>query len=283
VRAGLTRAGLGPAIEQVRRHGGTGLLATRFVNPQLAQELRQADTQFADCAGNAFLRGAGLLIFTTGNRPREPLPRAPARPLRPAGAQVVFALLCNPGLERAPYREIAAKAGVALGTIAGVVGDLVAAGYVEHGRGHVRRLVRKENLLDRWVTAYVEQLRPKLLLERYRAAADDWWKDAHPGDGLWGGEVAAWLKTGFLRPQAATLYGERIAPEAIIKHRLTRDPAGNVELLRRFWGFEYTDPKGPLVHPILAYADLLADPGKRTREAAEILREQHIAGYLRQD
>lgn len=39
------------------------------------------------------------------------------------------------------------------------------------GRGREIRLIHKERLLERWITAYVEQLRPKLVLGRYQGPA----------------------------------------------------------------------------------------------------------------
>ena len=39
------------------------------------------------------------------------------------------------------------------------------------GRGREIRLINKERLLERWITAYVEQLRPKLVLGRYQGPA----------------------------------------------------------------------------------------------------------------
>jgi hypothetical protein len=194
----------------------------------------------------------------------------------------VFALLCNPELVKAPYRTIAAQAPVALGAVGPILDDLAELGFVEN-RPAGRRLVRKPELLDRWVAAYAERLRPRLLLNRFRAADPAWWRTQHVPDTLWGGEVAAYTKTRYLQPQLCTIYADRLPPDTIVANRLTHDPDGAVELVRRFWAFDYTDPDGPLVHPVLVYADLVAEPDKRRREAAGVLRERYLDRYLRQD
>jgi hypothetical protein len=48
---------------------------------------------------------------------------------------------------------------------------------METGTGLARqlRLIGKERLLERWITAYAEQLRPKLVLGRYRGTKG-WWR-----------------------------------------------------------------------------------------------------------
>src|SRR3972149_2926608 len=44
------------------------LLVTKYINPQLAEELKQNGTEFIDTAGNAFINQPPLYIFVKGNK-----------------------------------------------------------------------------------------------------------------------------------------------------------------------------------------------------------------------
>jgi hypothetical protein len=73
----------------------------------------------------------------------------------------LFALLCNPQAVGKPYRELAAMAGVAHGTVGWVIPDLHHKGYVRDlkGKRGTRRLIDRESLLGQWVDAFVRVLR----------------------------------------------------------------------------------------------------------------------------
>jgi hypothetical protein len=261
------------------------LLVTKYINTQLADDLKQNGTEFIDTAGNAFINQPPLYIFVKGNKPdivkAPPLKRA----FKPAGLKVIYAFLCNPGLENKTYREIAAETGVALGTVDWIMRELKELGFLLDMGKRGQRLIQKENLLQRWITAYPEQLRPKLTLGRFRGEYG-WWqrKTLDPFKGQWGGEVAAAKLTQYLQPQIITIY---VTPQEIdqllIKNRLKRDQTGDVEILKRFWKppeiWKYED----LVHPILIYADLLATGNERNIETAKMIYDQHIVQLIRED
>ncbi len=125
IRNVINRTTLGGAVRQLDLFKRKGILVTRYVTPQIADELKKMNIPFMDMAGNAFINEPPLLIFIKGNKfVGANLTVVRARAFRPAGLRVVFALLCNPGLENAPFREIAEKAKAALGTIGAVMQDL---------------------------------------------------------------------------------------------------------------------------------------------------------------
>jgi hypothetical protein len=155
---------------------------------------------------------------------------------------------------------------------------------VGKGKGRKIRLINKERLLERWITAYAEQLRPKLMLGRYRGAAG-WWKEVtlDPKHALWGGEVAALKLTGHLNPQEATIYADKENLAALlIQHKLKKDPAGDVEFLYRFWRQDAVLPNRDMVHPLLVYADLMATGNQRNIETARMIYDQHIIQLVRE-
>jgi len=264
-----------------------------MIIPQLttdmADRLRDDDTQFMDTAGNCFINQPPFYIFIKGNR-LQGVVKAPVvgRAFKQTGLRVLYAMLCNPGLENETYRAIAAKTNVALGMVNWVLNELNELGYlVETGKGRARhiQLIEKEKLLDRWITGYAEQLRPKLLMGRYRGA-DDWWQETvlNPEKAQWGGEVAAGKLTDYLKPQTITVYVDKDNPDAVlIQNRLKKDPQGDVELLHRFWQPDTVVPHGETVHPILVYADLMATGNQRNIETARILYDEHIVQLIRED
>jgi hypothetical protein len=280
----LTPAMIGAAVEQLRRHA-KGILVTRYVTPQAAEILKEMGTPFLDTAGNAYLNEPPLFIFIKGNKPAErDTGKPPIRAFRPTGLQVVFALICNPGLEKAQYREIARAADVALGTVGWVMKDLRQMGnLVEMGK-RGRRLIQKEKLLARWATEYPEQLRPKKLLGTFKAANADWWRQAEFPDPetYWGGEIAAAKLTQHLKPQTATIYTRelKVLFEWLIKNRIRQDPDGNIEILRKFWKFEPDWEYPNLTHPVLIYADLLATADARNIETAKMIYDKEIARLI---
>ncbi|MDP8246830.1 MAG: type IV toxin-antitoxin system AbiEi family antitoxin [Candidatus Tritonobacter lacicola] len=287
VKKRLTRAAMGIAVQQLREYEQKGLLVTRYVTPQMADLLKEMDIPFIDTVGNVYINEPPLYIFIKGNKLRAPYQHAPlpARAFRPAGLKVVYALLCNPGLENAPLREIAREAAVALGTVGIVIGSLRQMGYLIVMGTRGRRLTRKDNLLTRWVTAYPEQLRPKLILGRYRAENYDWWKNADLNQfkAYWGGEIAAAVLTKYLKPQNAIIYTHHPLGNFLLNNRIKKDPNGNIEILKVFWKFKYLWQYPNLVHPILVYADLLATGDRRNIETARIIYEQKIKRRLSRD
>lgn len=147
------------------------------------------------------------------------------------------------------------------------------------------KLTQKEQLLQRWVTAYPEQLKPKQILGRYNGEYG-WWqhRKLDPLKAQWGREVAAERLIQYLKPELITIYTTaQQLNQLLLENRLKIDINGNVEILERFWKPVEQWPYEDLVHPILIYADLLATGNQRNLETAKIIYEQHIIQLIRRD
>jgi hypothetical protein len=283
VKRTFTRAMLGGTIQQLRKHPEKTIFITTYTTPQVADLLKEMDVPFIDTVGNVYINEPPLFIYVKGNKFVEKYREKPInRAFQPAGLQLVFALLCNPGLENAPFREIAKTADVALGTVGWVIRDLQQLGNLVDMGKRGRRLTRKKDLLNRWATTYPDQLRPKKILDRYKAANPDWWKNAEleTFKAYWGGEIAAGILTKYLKPQIVTIYTREPLGELFLKNRIVKDPNGDIEILEAFWKFEYDWQHHNLVHPILIYADLLATGDERNIETAEIIYEKELTGFI---
>jgi hypothetical protein len=283
---------LAAAKHRLEAYGRKGVLVTPYLTAALARHCREPlDLQFIDTAGNAYLHAPGLYVFVQGERPPELLAGGDGRPARGGTAtalRAVFVLLCRPELLNAPYREIAAAAGIGLGTVGWALFDLERRGYLTAARQRRnRRLLEPTRLLDEWVTNFPIRLRPKLNPRRFRAPDPGWWEPAHLTAGArWGGEVAAARLTGHLKPATATIYLEPATAREVLtalvrEHRLRADLEGDVEILDAFWTLPAQDAPPDVVPPLLVYADLMATLDPRNLEVARRIREQHLEHALR--
>lgn len=261
------------------------LIVAHYVNLIMAERLKEKGIWFLDSVGNAYIKHPQLFIYIKGNKPTEKPTTRASRAFYPSGLKIVYAFLCDPELVNGPYREIAEIADVALGTVGWIINDLTQLGHIVDMGSRGRCLKNKRKLLERWIISYSEKLRPKLELGKYKALNPDWWQtcDLPAFQAYWSGEVAADQLTHYLKPEIFTLYlPEKQAIKLILTNKLRKDPAGNIELLKTFWAID-NESDSPLVNPILIYADLMASGDPRNIETAEIIYEQHLAQYFREN
>lgn len=277
VKKTLTAENLGAIAEQVKRLPQKGILVTPYVNAKLAEKLKAMEVPFLDTLGNAYFNEAPQFIFVKGNKPTAKLPKMqPTRAFQATGLKVLFLLLAYPEWIQKPYRQMAQAVGVALGTVDWVFKDLKRLGFLIEMGKKGRRLGEKKQLLDRWVEAYPEQLRPKLMIGKYRPMMPGKFplpkaRQKKNQSYFWGGEQAAAKLTKYLKPENFTVYLRGPANTFVVENKLQKDPEGNIELLKVFWEEALDGPHPHLVHPLLVYADLLATGDARNREAAGIL------------
>jgi hypothetical protein len=138
-------------------------------------------------------------------------------------------------------------------------------------------------LLQKWITAYNEKLKPTLKVGNFRFNnQNDFqeWKNINLNktQTQWGGEPAGNIYTNFLQPEYLTLYTNEKKADLIKKYRLIPDPDGNVFVYQKFW--KEMEPGKNIVLPVIAYADLLVTGKKRCIETAQKIYEQYIENTL---
>lgn len=263
------------------------IIVTRNVSSPLAERLKSLGIFFLDTAGNVFIKDQSLFIFSKGNKLLpDQRPESPSRAFNTKGLQVIFSLLNNQGSENLSYRKIADLSTVALGTVQWVMEDLKKLGYLIDMGKQGRKIIKKEDLLSRWTIAYSEQLKPKLLIGRYKADVKSWWVDTEILEygALWGGEVAGSTLTQNLKPEIVTIYTKELSGKLILEGKLKKDSNGDVEIVRKFWRDELRNSENKdLVPPILVYADLITSTDKRNIEIANAIYEEEIAGLVREN
>ena len=261
---------------QLAGSGHAPLLVAPYITRETAEHCRAIQLSFLDTAGNAFLAGRGLHVYVVGQRRPMALKHDRFRAVNPSGLQITFAILCRPELVHAPYREIASAASTSLGTIGPVMKDLELRGFIRPDP-HRHALLDPKQLLEEWVTHYPISLRPKLESKRFDAdpallCGVDLTKDR----AYWGGEAAAERLTHYLKPATLTIYAPKPITKLVTAYRMRAAPTGNVEVLEVFWDFDPEPDHPDVVHPVLAYADLLATHDGRNIEAAKLIYQQAI-------
>ena len=283
----LTPATLGHVVDRLHKLRQPALLLTDYATPQVAEKLRDLGVNFVDAAGNAYLLHGPTLIWVVGRKAHiTPRPRT-TRAFQPGGLKLLFALLCAPDLVACPTRTIAAQAGVANGTVGIVLHELREDGYlVDLRQPRGKRILRnRKGLLEQWTQAFARTLRPRLMVGRYRTLEPDWWRHVKPGEygGVFGGEAAAAILTGTLRPGVVTVYLPEPQGRFILANRLVTAADGTAEIRQKFWPFEYPWEHRHLAPPLLIYADLLATGDARCLEAAQRVYEEYLARLLHED
>jgi hypothetical protein len=289
IKHGMTTAALPRIVNKIIDLKEPCVLVTDYLPPAAAALLKNKGVFYLDTAGNAYLDLDKMLILVAGQKPADLPRRAPAAAFGEAGVRLIFTLLAAPALLDQPYRQIAAAAGVAQGTITHVFRDLEVLGFFQKA-GQARILRERLALAERWAEAYAERLRPKLLRGRFDPPEPQWWQraDPRPFGGAWGGEPAGNLLTGYLRPEALTLYIPKQADAPgmyarfIAENGLRKNPNGKLEILETFWDLELIGPtEQGTVHPLLAYADLMATQDARCIETGKIIHDEQLAPAFR--
>ncbi len=322
VKKHAPQAHVGTLINQIQRLPAPAILVADYINPKMADKLKQENIQFMDTAGNAFINLEPIYIFITGKNQNKdyipPIQNKPNRAFEPKGLMVTYGFLTNPNLLNQPYREIAAATDVALGTVGWVIKALTAGQFIHtEARNNRRRITNYQKLLDRWTAAWPEKLKPKHHTGTFATDDPYWWKsvDIENYEGYWGGETAAALYTHYLKPEITTAYIPIYKQAKLIGDRRLRKAKeidhfgrteGIVELYTPFWLLEdkkinHLEPNKTLlrnandheymntimepglVHPVLAYADLIATGDARNIEAARKLYDERIAQFSRED
>ncbi|CAN7629985.1 type IV toxin-antitoxin system AbiEi family antitoxin [Paraburkholderia sp. DD10] len=273
-------------VAAFRAHAAPGnderlLLVTSYLSPNMINACRDMQVDALDLAGNASLLLGDNVILVSGR------PRLDSAPMQRSSwtrstLRVALALLMDPSLLVKTYRDIAQVAGVSHGTVQNAIHGMRERRDLIERRGEPGlQFTDKDRMIDEWTTLYPSLLRGSLELGRFRTDMADWWQDVPDmRDRCWfGGEPAAAMLTGYLKPATFTLYCANEVPrEWIAKARLRPDRDGNIEFLKS--PIRFTTAAGypqNVVPPLLVYADLVASGDSRNLETARLLREQYLS------
>jgi len=265
--------------------GNDKILISDYINDDTGSRLREAKVNYLDRAGNAYLDIAPIYVLIQGKLPKESaIMDKTARLFTETGMKVIFALLANPGLLNANYREIANRANVSMGTIGWVLRGLKDQCFTTEACKKYE-WKNKSRLIKRWAEEYPD-LRSKQTLGRFYASDPNWWQniDLSRYDAVIGGEAAAVNYAVGIQPRSATVYVGKHKQGRLIRDLKLVPPnelrghwPTNIEILGKFWGqAEDLSLLGSATHPLITYADLLDTWDPTSREIAKQIAQKYF-------
>ena len=263
-------------IEDYFQYYDNLMLVVNRIFPKIKEELRQKGIPYIEANGNVFLQKENLFLLVDTQKLLDIEKNKANRAFTKTGLKVLFYLLQHKEAINLTQRELAEKTGVGLGNIPQVIDGLKETGYLIPLNNKTYVWQNREALLERWIAEYATVLRPKLMKEKY--AFKGKWQDIAFSNNrtFWGGEPAADILTNHLRPEKFLIYTRENRMDLIKNYQLMPDKNGEIEVLEMFW----MQGEGQTAPPILVYADLMLEGGKRNKETAEKIYHEYIQPNL---
>jgi hypothetical protein len=269
-------------IDQAQQTGPLMVVANRIF-PKIKEELRHNHIAYLEANGNIYLKQGNIMLWLDGQKPAQTKTEKGNRAFTKTGLKVLFHFLLDEQLVQLRYREIAKITHVALGNVNYIMNGLKELNFVIEVSSKTFRLNNKKELLQKWMVAYEERLKPALLMGTFRFLKEEDflnWKNTpiNTAKTKWGGELAGDLYTNYLRPQTLTLYTIESRNELIRNYRLIPDDNGSIKVYKRFW--HVNDENTATVPPLLIYADLMNTGDRRCMETAQKIYDGFLQNKL---
>ncbi len=258
------------------------VVIAKFIANDIAIELKEKGINYIDRAGNAYIKHRKLIIYITGQKAEKPTNVNQSRAFQESGIKLIYHLLQNLENLQLSYRDLTKIAGVSIGSVSNVISELEDQKFIIKTKNK-RVLKNKKELLNRWVIAYNDVLRPRLLKKRMRFSNlelyGNW--DTLPiqeadGINLWGGEPAAAILTGQLHPEQFTIYTNDSWHSIASEFKLIPDEKGDVEILAMFWNEQEQYREYYKTPPLIIYADLMGSGFERNIQTAKLILENEL-------
>lgn len=257
------------------------LIIAKYITSDVALELRVNGISYLDVAGNCFIKHEELLLHIVGQKIHKKEKTNQTKAFQEAGIKIIFNMLSNPLNLLLSYRELAELADVSIGSVSNVMTELEEQNFILKTK--LKRVLKnKPALLERWVVAYQDVLRPRLVKKQMRFIKPETiqsWQDInlHNDEGLtlWGAEPAAALLTKQLIPEKFNIYTTESWQSIGHDLGLVPDVNGKVEVLQIFWRQGQINNE-QTVPPLLVYADLIGSGFSRNIEIAQIILENEL-------
>lgn len=255
------------------------LLAANYITPSAKEKLREQHINYIDSYGNAYLNLDHLKMFIEKDN-AKPITIKTNDVFTSSGAKLLFELLKNPeSLNTKTYRELAQTCNISLGSVSKIMKGLQNEGYIIATNKTVVELIKKEALLDKWISLINEKVLPNCKKGNYMFGRNgqNEWKNIDAAI-QWAGEPGAALLTNYLNPEKFSLFTDLEKIDLIQKAGLLPDNHGNITVYKPFWNEDETQSK--TVHPLLVYAQLMYDGNERNIETAKIIYDEYIQPNL---
>ena len=259
--------------------GNKVLVAAVYITPKAKTALKDKRIDYIDSFGNAYIDLKNLKIYVEkGNA--KPIVNTKNEIFTLTGAKILFELLQNPeSVNTNTYRDWADKCGIALGSVSKFMNALTNEGFLIKVNNTEKQLIRREELLQRWIPLINEKVLPSYYVDifQFGKTSQRDWKNIKE-EMQWAGEPAASILTNYLNPEEFSLFTNLDKTEIIKKAGLLPNKNGNIRIYRPFWKIVENDSK--TVPPLLIYAQLMYQGSSRNIETATLIYDEFLKAKL---
>jgi hypothetical protein len=255
------------------------LVLANDILPKIKSNFKDTGINYIDGAGNAFIKNKNIFVFIEGRKKNEMAKDLKAKPFSKAGLKIIFHLFINEHLLNATIRQIAGATGTSLDSVHKTINGLKQLNYLMALKKDSLTWHNKKDLFEKWITEYENRLKPGLSIGNFRFVKEQdffaWKKMALSNEiTQWGGEPAAELLTGYLKPEILTLYTAETKGDLIRNYRILPDANGYIRVYQKFWKLETKKEK--TTPPLLVYTDLINTGNNRNSETAQKIYERFL-------
>jgi hypothetical protein len=252
------------------------ILIAKYISKSIAKELREKKINYLDTAGNTYINNEDIFVFIDGQKGVNEEKNNQSRAFQEAGIKMLLFLLSNPTNLQLSYREIAEKTNISIGSVSNIMSELEEMNFVLK-TSKSRVLKNKNELIERWVVAYNEVLKPRIIRKKMKLINQKDFKSINLSDlsekAVWGGEPAGAILTNSLRPEKYILFTNTDYSELGKKIGLIPDNNGDIEIYQMFWNEDSDINTAPA---ILVYADLINSGFERNIETAKKIETNEL-------
>ncbi len=276
-----------PIFESIAKDCYPFLVASDYITPKAKELLKSKGINYIDRYGNAFLNLKNLKIYVEqGNA--KPIYKTHSEVFTQAGGQIIFQLLQNSENINLTQRKLAEISNVSLGSVSKTINGLFNEGYtVKWNSDKKYQLVRREELLNKWVTLVNEKILPAYEIGRFSFGKSGQFLIKDTDDNFetkWGTEAGAAMLTNYLNPEKYSLFTNRPKIDLIKEFRLIPAQDGEITVYQIFWkprssNFNSEDAR-VTAHPLLIYAELMYSGNDRNIETAQMICDEYIKPNL---
>lgn len=260
-------------------HSKNNIVITDYLTKNTAEELKQNGINYLDASGNAFVKTRNFFVYVEGRKAKINKKTNQTRAFQEAGLKLLLLLTSNPETLQLSYRELAEKTGIALGSVSNIFKELEESHYLLKARNK-RVLKNQDKIIERWVIAYNELLKPRSFRKKMRAVGNEFNVNTLLNTSTvklyFGGEPGGQLLTGHLKPKDYILYTPEETSKVAKELKLVPDESGNIELYSKFWTDSLHLKNEHTAPPLVVYADLLGTGNNRNIETAKIILENGL-------
>lgn len=252
------------------------IIVAKYISKTIAKDLREKNINYLDVAGNTYINDKNFFLFIDGQKGEKEEKNNQSRAFQEAGIKMLLFLLSNPDNLQLSYREIAIKTNISIGSVSNIMSELEDMNFVLKTTKS-RILKNKKELIDRWVVAYNEVLKPRIIRKKMRILNQNDFKSIDLNNlnekAVWGGEPAGAILTNSLRPEKFILFTNTDFSDLGKKLGLIPDNNGNVEIYQMFWNVKNNTITAPA---LLVYADLINSGFERNIETAKKIETNEL-------